>query len=83
LNVGVNAPAGDVVEHEFRVERQSYQLPVVLWRAAEPTTVPTPLILLGHGGSGHKRSERVVELARWFVGHVGDDCRGNRRSVPR
>lgn len=62
---------GDVVEQTVHVERNGHAVPVALWRPVEPVSPRPPLVLLGHGGSGHKRSDRVVELARWFVGHAG------------
>ncbi len=42
----------------------------MLWSPPSPVITP-PLVLLGHGGGGHKASERNVGLARWFVSRAG------------
>lgn len=62
--------SGGVIERTFRLERTPGSVPGALWF---PSVVesPSPLVLLGHGGSGHKRSDRLVQLGRWFASHVG------------
>ncbi|WP_306213974.1 dienelactone hydrolase family protein [Actinoplanes sp. RD1] len=58
-----------VTERSFRVGGSGRRVPGVLW--LPPGPVAAPLVLVGHGGSGHKRSARVVEHARWFAEHAG------------
>jgi dienelactone hydrolase len=59
-----------VVERPFRTTRSGRRVPGVLWLPSS-VSVAAPLVLVGHGGSGHKRSVRVLEHARWFAGHAG------------
>lgn len=54
-----------VVERHFKVGRDGQAIPGVLWRPAA-TAGPKPLVLMGHGGSGHKANDRMHMLGHLF-----------------
>jgi dienelactone hydrolase len=58
--------AGDgVAERSFLLHRRSGAVPGVLWSPEIPAR--PSVVLLGHGGSGHKRSDRHVRMGRWLA----------------
>ena len=61
---------GGVCVRGFAVERNGHVIPGVLWHPSEPHG-PRPLVLMGHGGGGHKRNERMVMLGRMFAADYG------------
>ena len=54
---------GGVTEHRFHLTHDTGRVPGILWTPIQ-TERPVPLVLLGHGGSGHKRADRQLMLAR-------------------
>jgi dienelactone hydrolase len=61
---------GAVEERAFTVERHGHHIPGVLWYPAQGPG-RRPLVLMGHGGSTHKRHDRMVMLGRMFAGDYG------------
>lgn len=59
-----------VVETGFEFEHDACTVPGILWRP-HGATEPTALVLLGHGGTQHKRTPNILGLARRFVRHLG------------
>ncbi|HET6951697.1 MAG TPA: hypothetical protein VFI47_15045, partial [Acidimicrobiales bacterium] len=65
-----------VTERRFALDRPGDAVPGVLWtpEAADGTDDGDrgrPLVVIGHGGSQHKRAPNVLALARCLVRHHG------------
>jgi dienelactone hydrolase len=65
--IGESLSEGGVTERRFNLARESGIVPGILWTPAQHDR-PVPLVLLGHGGSGHKRADRQLMLGRRFAG---------------
>jgi dienelactone hydrolase len=59
-----------VAERGFEITCEDRRVPGLLWRP-EHGTAPLPLVLIGHGGSQHKREPHILSLARRLVRHNG------------
>jgi pimeloyl-ACP methyl ester carboxylesterase len=59
-----------VEEGSFALEVEGESVPGLIWRP-DGADGPTPLVLIGHGGTTHKRVDYVLSLARRFVRHLG------------
>ena len=59
-----------VVERRFDLKAETDVVPGILW-LPEGASGPRPTILIGHGGTQHKRVPNVLGLARRFVRHLG------------
>jgi dienelactone hydrolase len=58
-----------VAERSFLLNRRLSAVPGVLW--SPETSARPPAVLLGHGGSGHKRSDRHLRMGRWLASTAG------------
>jgi dienelactone hydrolase len=61
--IGESISEGGVTERRFDLEHESGTVPGILWTPTEHDC-RVPLVLMGHGGSGHKRSDRQLMLGR-------------------
>ena len=59
-----------VTERRFTLDRPQEPVPGLLW-TPEGATGPRPLVLIGHGGTQHKRVPNILSLARRLVRHEG------------
>ncbi|MYE31814.1 MAG: alpha/beta hydrolase, partial [Chloroflexi bacterium] len=64
--IGDTIEDGGVLERRFDIVRDGNRVPGVLWTPAAATG-PTPLVLLGHGGAGHKRDDSRLDYAHSYV----------------
>lgn len=62
--------AGAACVRGFTLDRDGRTLPGVFWCPVDASG-PAPVVLMGHGGSGHKRNERMTMLGEMFAGEYG------------
>jgi dienelactone hydrolase len=59
-----------VSDRGFTIDRAGLPIPGMWWQPAN-LSGRRPLVLMGHGGTGHKRNERMMMLGRLFAGEYG------------
>jgi pimeloyl-ACP methyl ester carboxylesterase len=59
-----------VVTRDFELDVAGERVPGVLWTPAEVAGT-VPLVLMGHGGSQHKRTDTLVARARRYASKLG------------
>jgi dienelactone hydrolase len=59
-----------VTERRFDLDVSAERVPGIVW-TPEGAQGPRPLVLLGHGGTQHKRIENILRTARRLVRHLG------------
>jgi dienelactone hydrolase len=64
--LGAPVTEAGITERRFDLLRSGTVVPGILWQPEHPQRT-LPLVLLGHGGSGHKRADRQLQLARRFA----------------
>jgi dienelactone hydrolase len=60
----------EVRERDFTIDRQGKAIPGVVWQPLRATGAQ-PLVLMGHGGTGHKRSAKMLRMAEIFTASYG------------
>jgi dienelactone hydrolase len=68
--IGQAKTSRDVTERRFDLVVDDETVPGILW-TPEDAQGPRPLVLLGHGGSQHKRAPNILAIARRIVRHLG------------
>jgi len=68
--IGDPAVGRGIVEQRFDTACEGRTVPAIFWRP-EAADGPTPLVLLGHGGTLHKRADYILAVARWLAGRHG------------
>ena len=71
MDILSSATEKGVVEERFDLKVDAEVVPGIRWRPEGAAGAPTPTILIGHGGTQHKRVPNVLGLARRFVRHLG------------
>jgi dienelactone hydrolase len=87
---GPHSGSKGVWHRRFDVERDGHVVPGVLWEPeGNAARESQPLVLVGHGGSGHKAQDYVTAIARRMVRHLGfavaaidGPTHGDRRTDP-
>src|SRR5215831_9712225 len=59
-----------VTERRFELKVDGATVPGIVW-TPDGAVGPRPLVLIGHGGTQHKRIDNVLSLARSLVRHRG------------
>src|SRR5690606_12310510 len=82
-----NASLPGATERRFTIESEGRRVPAVAWLPAQHRG-PRPLVLVGHGGSGHKASQLVLDAALplvrdhgFVVAAIDGPVHGERRAA--